>query len=97
MPQVDVQLALDADAHAVDITAQAHCTAQTGVEMEALTAAAVAALTVYALAAAYMRIQLVLGASSPACSRVPLCMLQLCTEAASLVAEQAHQAADWCS
>ena len=44
--QVDVQLALDAEEHAVTITTQAQCTAQTGVEMEALTAAAVAALTV---------------------------------------------------
>jgi cyclic pyranopterin phosphate synthase len=31
----------------IDITAQAKCTGQTGVEMEALTAASVAALTIY--------------------------------------------------
>ena len=43
---MDVQLALDAEEHAVTITTQAKCTSQTGVEMEALTAAAVAALTV---------------------------------------------------
>ena len=44
--QIDVQLELDAEQHAVHITTEAQCTAQTGVEMEALTAAAVAALTV---------------------------------------------------
>ena len=35
------------DAHALDITARATCDGATGVEMEALTAASVAALTVY--------------------------------------------------
>ena len=42
---VDVQLAVGDDE--VEITASAETTAQTGVEMEALTAASVAALTIY--------------------------------------------------
>jgi cyclic pyranopterin phosphate synthase len=49
---VDVDLQLDAALPGVRITATARCTAQTGVEMEALTAAAVAALTVVDMAKA---------------------------------------------
>lgn len=45
--QVDVSLQLNADDHSIDIASRAVCVGQTGVEMEALTAAAVAALTVY--------------------------------------------------
>jgi cyclic pyranopterin phosphate synthase len=44
---VDVEAAIDADAGAVTIEAEARTVAKTGVEMEALTACAVAALTVY--------------------------------------------------
>ena len=44
---VHVELACDADASAVEITATCKLTGKTGVEMEALTAVAVAALTVY--------------------------------------------------
>jgi molybdenum cofactor biosynthesis enzyme len=44
---VDVALSLDAAAHAVVVRSRAVTVGQTGVEMEALTAAAVAALTVY--------------------------------------------------
>jgi cyclic pyranopterin phosphate synthase len=44
---VDVDLQLVESCFAVDITATARATGQTGVEMEALTGAAVAALTVY--------------------------------------------------
>jgi cyclic pyranopterin phosphate synthase len=44
---VDVDAAIDPDAGTVTLTAQARVTARTGVEMEALTAATVAALTVY--------------------------------------------------
>ena len=44
---VDVVAEVDADAGTVTLTAEARTTAQTGVEMEALTAASVAALTVY--------------------------------------------------
>jgi cyclic pyranopterin monophosphate synthase len=49
---VDVDLRLDATLPGVRITATARCTAQTGVEMEALTAATVAALTVVDMAKA---------------------------------------------
>ncbi len=44
---VDVSAEVDAAAGAVTLTAEARTSAQTGVEMEALTAASVAALTVY--------------------------------------------------
>jgi cyclic pyranopterin phosphate synthase len=44
---VGVEAAVDADAGTVTLTAEARTTAATGVEMEALTAASVAALTVY--------------------------------------------------
>ncbi len=44
---VGVELAVDEAAGEVTLTAEARTTAQTGVEMEALTAASVAALTVY--------------------------------------------------
>ena len=44
---VDLSLALDAQRSSVEIMATASCAGSTGVEMEALTAAAVAALTVY--------------------------------------------------
>jgi cyclic pyranopterin phosphate synthase len=43
----NVQVTLDVHDDAVAITAAAETTAQTGVEMEALTAATVAALTIY--------------------------------------------------
>jgi len=52
LTSVDVDLALDAQLPGVRIEATARCTAQTGVEMEALTAAAVAALTVVDMAKA---------------------------------------------
>ena len=44
---VDVEVAIDAAAGSVTLTAEARTSAQTGVEMEAMTAASVAALTVY--------------------------------------------------
>jgi cyclic pyranopterin phosphate synthase len=44
---VDVVAEVDPDAGTVTLTAEARTSAQTGVEMEALTAASVAALTVY--------------------------------------------------
>jgi len=44
---VEVTLSLDTDASAVTVTATCRTTGKTGVEMEALTAVAVAALTVY--------------------------------------------------
>jgi cyclic pyranopterin phosphate synthase len=45
----------DPDAHAIRIEATARIVDQTGVEMEALTAAAVAALTIYDMCKAYDR------------------------------------------
>ncbi|MDD9877961.1 MAG: cyclic pyranopterin monophosphate synthase MoaC [Magnetovibrio sp.] len=47
LSSVKVDLACDPDRNAVDITARCKLTGQTGVEMEALTAVSVAALTVY--------------------------------------------------
>jgi cyclic pyranopterin phosphate synthase len=44
---VDVRAEVDRDGGAVRIEAEAHVTARTGVEMEAMTAASIAALTVY--------------------------------------------------
>jgi cyclic pyranopterin monophosphate synthase len=44
---VDVDVAIDAAAGVVTLTAEARTSGQTGVEMEAMTAAMVAALTVY--------------------------------------------------
>jgi cyclic pyranopterin monophosphate synthase len=47
LPLSSVEVTLDVREGAVSITASAETTAQTGVEMEALTAATVAALTIY--------------------------------------------------
>jgi cyclic pyranopterin monophosphate synthase len=47
LDHVDVQAEVDAEAGAVTLVAEARVTGRTGVEMEAMTAAAVAALTVY--------------------------------------------------
>ena len=47
LTSVEVDLAVDEARNAVDITATARLTGRTGVEMEALTAVSVAALTVY--------------------------------------------------
>ena len=44
---VGVEAGIDAEAGAITVTAEARTTGQTGVEMEAMTAASVAALTVY--------------------------------------------------
>lgn len=60
LTKVDVQLSLDDSLPGVRITATAKTVGKTGVEMEALTAVAVAALTVYDMAKAAektMRIQ----------------------------------------
>jgi cyclic pyranopterin phosphate synthase len=60
LTRVDVDLALDESIPGVVITATAKTTGKTGVEMEALTAVSVAALTVYDMAKAAektMRIQ----------------------------------------
>src|SRR3954452_15590232 len=47
LDHVDIDAAVDAAAGTVTLTAEARVTARTGVEMEAMTAASVAALTVY--------------------------------------------------
>jgi cyclic pyranopterin phosphate synthase len=52
LPLSLVDVSLEVGGETVEITAVAETTAQTGVEMEALTAAAVAALTVYDMAKA---------------------------------------------
>jgi cyclic pyranopterin phosphate synthase len=52
LPLTHVEVKLRVGASEVEITAAAETTAQTGVEMEALTAASVAALTVYDMAKA---------------------------------------------
>ena len=52
LTSVDVELALDEALPGVQITATARTTGKTGVEMEALTAVSVAALTVYDMAKA---------------------------------------------
>jgi cyclic pyranopterin phosphate synthase len=52
LPLTHVEVTLRVGASEVEITARAETTAQTGVEMEALTAASVAALTVYDMAKA---------------------------------------------
>ena len=52
---VDLRLTLNGDDCAVDIEAAVSCDGQTGVEMEALTAASVAALTVYDMCKAVQR------------------------------------------
>ncbi|SHH78056.1 cyclic pyranopterin phosphate synthase [Sporobacter termitidis DSM 10068] len=44
---VDISFELDREKHTIDIMATARCKGETGVEMEALTAVSVAALTVY--------------------------------------------------
>ncbi len=60
LSSVSVDLAANEDESAVEITATARTTGRTGVEMEALTAASVAALTVYDMCKAVdrgMRVQ----------------------------------------
>ena len=52
LPLTNVEVALEVGEDAVEIVASAETTAQTGVEMEALTAASIAALTVYDMAKA---------------------------------------------
>lgn len=55
LTRVDVRLSLDAGARAVNVAAVVECFDRTGVEMEALTAASVAALTVYDMLKAFDR------------------------------------------
>jgi cyclic pyranopterin phosphate synthase len=55
LPLSHVEVTLEVGDESVEVVASAETTAQTGVEMEALTAAAVAALTVYDMAKAIDR------------------------------------------
>ncbi len=55
LTQIDVQLTLDDQANAVQITATVRTVGKTGVEMEALTAVSTAALTIYDMAKAVDR------------------------------------------
>jgi cyclic pyranopterin monophosphate synthase len=55
LDRVDVELVPDREAGTVEIRAEARVTARTGVEMEAMTAASVAALTLYDMAKALQR------------------------------------------
>jgi cyclic pyranopterin monophosphate synthase len=55
LTKVSVEFEFDEDASAVEITAAVRCRGQTGVEMEALTAVSVAALTIYDMAKAVER------------------------------------------
>ena len=52
---IDLSLSLDEARHSVEITAAVSCAGRTGVEMEALTAVSVAALTVYDMCKAVQR------------------------------------------
>ncbi len=52
---VDVDVSIDAEAGSVTLKAEARCMGRTGVEMEAMTAASVAALTIYDMAKALER------------------------------------------
>lgn len=53
LTKIDVRLSLDASARAIDVAVTVECLDRTGVEMEALTAASVAALTVYDMLKAF--------------------------------------------
>ena len=55
LSKVDVQFNIDEQASRIEITAKVHSTGKTGVEMEALTAVSVAALTIYDMAKAVER------------------------------------------
>jgi cyclic pyranopterin phosphate synthase len=55
LTKVAVEFAFDENASAVEITATVRCRGQTGVEMEALTAVSVTALTIYDMAKAVER------------------------------------------
>ena len=51
----DIEYALDDAEHTVTVTSRVRCTGETGVEMEALTAASTAALTIYDMCKAVQR------------------------------------------
>jgi cyclic pyranopterin phosphate synthase len=55
LTKIDVQFRIDEQASRIEITATVHSRGKTGVEMEALTAVSVAALTIYDMAKAVER------------------------------------------
>jgi len=55
LTKVDVEFCIDEEASRIEITATVHSRGKTGVEMEALTAVSVAALTIYDMAKAVER------------------------------------------
>jgi len=61
LPLSHIEVSLEVGEDAVEIVAVAETTAQTGVEMEALTAASVAALTVYDMAKAVDKEMVIAG------------------------------------
>jgi cyclic pyranopterin phosphate synthase len=61
LTSVDVELTVDVERGVVEVSARARATDRTGVEMEAMTAAAVAALTVYDMVKAVQRDATVTG------------------------------------
>jgi cyclic pyranopterin phosphate synthase len=52
LTQIDIGFEIDEEKSRIEITAMVRCTGKTGVEMEALTAVSVAALTIYDMAKA---------------------------------------------
>jgi cyclic pyranopterin phosphate synthase len=52
LTSVDIEFEIDEGNSRIEITATARCTGKTGVEMEALTAVSIAALTIYDMAKA---------------------------------------------
>ena len=58
---IDLSLSLNRERHAVDITATVSCDGRTGVEMEALTAVSIAALTVYDMCKAVQKDMVITG------------------------------------
>ncbi len=58
---IDLSLSLNRERHAVDITATVSCDGRTGVEMEALTAVSIAALTVYDMCKAIQKDMVITG------------------------------------
>jgi cyclic pyranopterin phosphate synthase len=72
LPLTVVEVDFAVDAEGVAIEAAAETTAQTGVEMEALTAVAVAALTIYDMAKAVDKTMLIDGIALAAKTKEPL-------------------------
>jgi cyclic pyranopterin phosphate synthase len=72
LPLSHVDVSLSVGPHYVEVTATVETTAQTGVEMEALTAASVSALTVYDMAKAVDREMTITNVSLVAKTKEPV-------------------------